>query len=55
MSKPIEDELSDIEEIDSLESRSQLGISVVTVNLKESVRNVDRVWEQVRSEVDDVI
>lgn len=55
VSKPIEDELSDIEEIDSLESRSQLGISVVTVNLKESVRNVDRVWEQVRSEVDDVI
>lgn len=55
VSKPIEDELSEIEEIDSLESRSQLGISVVTVNLKESVRNVDRVWEQVRSEVDDVI
>ena len=55
VSKLIEDELSEIEEIDSLESRSQLGISVVTVNLKESVRNVDRVWERVRSEVDDVI
>jgi multidrug efflux pump subunit AcrB len=54
VTKPIEDELSEIEEIDNLESRSQLGISVVTVNLKESVRNVDRVWERVRSEVDDV-
>lgn len=52
---PIEDELSEIDEIDALESRSDVGISVITINLKESVRNVDQVWARVRSQIDDAI
>lgn len=55
VTEPIEDELSEIEEIDTLESRSDVGISVVTINLKESVRNVDQVWARVRSQIDDAI
>lgn len=55
VTEPIESELSEIEEIDTLESRSDLEISVVTVNLKESVRDVDKVWARVRSQIDDAI
>ncbi len=51
----IEDELSEVEEIDTLESTSDLGISIITVNLKETVKNVEPVWEQVRSKIDDAI
>ncbi|WP_242050572.1 efflux RND transporter permease subunit [Oculatella sp. FACHB-28] len=51
----IEDELSEVEEIDTLESTSSLGISIVTVNLKETVKAVEPVWQQVRSKVDDAV
>ena len=51
----IEDELSEIAEIDTLESTSSLGISIVTVNLKETVKAVEPVWQRVRSKVDDAV
>lgn len=55
VSEPIEEELSEIEEIETLESRSELGISVVTVTLNDSAKDVDEVWARVRSQIDDVI
>ncbi|MDX2213121.1 MAG: efflux RND transporter permease subunit [Oculatellaceae cyanobacterium bins.114] len=51
----MEDELAEIEEIDTLESSSSLGISIVTVNLKETVKAVEPVWQRVRSKVDDAV
>ncbi|MBE9080008.1 efflux RND transporter permease subunit [Romeria aff. gracilis LEGE 07310] len=51
----IEEELSDIEEIDVIRSSSSPSLSVVTVELKETVANVDPVWSRVRSQLDDVI
>ena len=51
----IEEELSDIEEILELRATSSLGLSVVTVELKETIANVDRVWANIRSQIDDVI
>lgn len=51
----IEDELSEIEEIETLESTSSLGISIVTVNLKETVKTVAPVWQRIRSKVDDAV
>ncbi|MBD2465251.1 efflux RND transporter permease subunit [Oscillatoria sp. FACHB-1407] len=51
----IEQELSEIEEIDTLESASSLGISIVTINLKETVSDVEPVWQRVRSKVDDAV
>lgn len=49
----LEDELAEIEEIDTLESTSDQGISIVTINLKETVKAVAPVWERVRSKIDD--
>jgi multidrug efflux pump subunit AcrB len=51
---PIEQELSDIEEIDTLESVSGEGISIIIVNLKETVNDIAQVWARVRTEIDDV-
>lgn len=55
VTEPVEEELSEIEEVDTLASVSKLGISIVTVTLKETVREVDEVWARVRSQIDDVI
>nr|MBX2864012.1 efflux RND transporter permease subunit [Leptolyngbyaceae cyanobacterium MAG.088] len=51
----IEEELSDIEEVEEIKSSSSPGISVVTVELKETIPDVDPVWARVRSQIDDVI
>ena len=48
----IEEELSDIEEVEEIRSSSSPGISVVTVELKETVPNVEPVWARVRSQID---
>ncbi|KYC35869.1 acriflavine resistance protein B [Scytonema hofmannii PCC 7110] len=55
VTEPIEQELSEIEEVDVLESRSDTGISIVTVNLKETVEDVEKVWAKIRSQIDDAI
>jgi multidrug efflux pump subunit AcrB len=49
----IEDELSDIEEIETISSTSSPGVSVITVELKETVANVNPVWSKVRSQLED--
>lgn len=51
----IEEELSDIEEVDEIRSSSSPGLSVVTVELKETVADVKPVWARVRSQIEDVI
>ncbi len=51
----IEEELSDIEEVEEITSLSNPGVSVVTVELKETVSDIDPVWARVRSQIDDVI
>ncbi|MEL6555383.1 MAG: efflux RND transporter permease subunit [Cyanobacteria bacterium J06621_11] len=50
----IEEELSDIEEIDNIESTSSPNISVVTIELKDTVASVSPVWARVRSQLEDV-
>ncbi|MEM9214810.1 MAG: efflux RND transporter permease subunit [Cyanobacteria bacterium P01_F01_bin.150] len=51
----VEEELSDIEEVDEIISSSSPGISVVTVILKDTFSDVDPVFARVRSQIDDVI
>ncbi|MBT9311497.1 efflux RND transporter permease subunit [Leptothoe kymatousa] len=51
----IEEELADIEAIEEIQSSSSPGLSVVTVELKETIANVEPVWARVRSQIDDVI
>lgn len=50
----IEEEFSDIEEIDNIESTSSTNISVVNIQLKDTVANVEPVWAKVRSELENV-
>ncbi|WP_460201655.1 efflux RND transporter permease subunit [Scytonema sp. NUACC21] len=55
VTEPIEQELSEIEEVNTLESRSDNGISSITINLKETVKDVDKVWAKIRSQINDVV
>lgn len=50
----IEDEFSDVEEIDNIESRSSPNISVVNIQLKDTVTDVAPVWAKIRSKLEDV-
>ncbi|GAB4385881.1 MAG: efflux RND transporter permease subunit [Elainellaceae cyanobacterium] len=55
VTEKIEQELFELEEIESIRSTSSSGISVMTIELKEAIRNVDPVWAKVRSKIDDVV
>ena len=52
---PIETELLEIEEVDEVASTSSTGVSVVQIELKDTIANVDPVWAKVRSQIDDVV
>ncbi|MEO1147823.1 MAG: efflux RND transporter permease subunit, partial [Cyanobacteria bacterium J06638_22] len=49
----LEEELSDIEEIDVLSSTSRVGFSTVSVELMDSVNEAQPIWAKVRDEMDD--
>lgn len=51
VTEKIEDELRQIEEIKILKSSSRLGISFVSVELHDSVDNVDPVWSRVQNKL----
>jgi multidrug efflux pump subunit AcrB len=55
VTEKIEDRLFELEEIESLRSTSGSGISVITVELKDTIADVDPVWAKVRSKVDDAV
>ncbi|MFQ3613298.1 MAG: efflux RND transporter permease subunit [Cyanobacteriota bacterium] len=52
---PIEQQLRELEEIDTLTSTSRLGISVIEVELKDTITNVDAAWSRVRDKASDAI
>ncbi|MGB0560394.1 MAG: efflux RND transporter permease subunit [Spirulinaceae cyanobacterium] len=54
VTEKIEDEIQEVEEVDTIESTSSNGISIITVELKETIDAVDPVWSKVRSKLDDV-
>jgi multidrug efflux pump subunit AcrB len=53
VTEPLEEKLFEIEEIATLDSTSSNGLSVIAIELKETVRNVDPVWSRIRSKIDD--
>ncbi|KAI9134276.1 efflux RND transporter permease subunit [Acaryochloris sp. CCMEE 5410] len=55
VSERIETELQEIEEIEEIDSTSSLGVSVVVVELSDAVPDVNPIWAQVRSKVEDTI
>lgn len=49
----IEEEIREIEEIKLLESTSQVGISLIAIELRDDVDEVEEVWSRVRDKLDD--
>lgn len=54
VTEKVEQELFEIEEIKTLGATSRVGLSTVSVELKEEVVDVDEVWSRVRDRVADV-
>lgn len=55
ITEPIEQKLRELEELDTLTSTSRLGISVIQVQLKDTISNVDAAWSRVRDKASDAI
>ncbi len=55
VSEPIEKELRRLPEVDYTSSTSRAGLSVVRIELKESVTETARVWSKARDYLNDVI
>ncbi|MCT4627862.1 efflux RND transporter permease subunit [Halodesulfovibrio sp.] len=49
----LEEKIREMGEIDYLESQSLTGLSIIEVNIQESIRNVAPVWQKLRNKVDD--
>ncbi|MEO0684552.1 MAG: efflux RND transporter permease subunit, partial [Cyanobacteria bacterium J06649_11] len=55
VTEKIEDKLTEIEEIDSYESTSRTGSSIIQIELQDTVKKqeVDSVWTRIRNKVDE--
>ena len=51
----LEQSLFEVEEVSNIESTSRLGFSSVSVELKDTIKDVDPVWSRVRDKVNDTI
>ncbi|MGB3491403.1 MAG: efflux RND transporter permease subunit [Elainellaceae cyanobacterium] len=49
----LEEELAEIDEIDVIESDSRVGFSSVSVELSDSIKNVQPIWSKARDAMDD--
>lgn len=54
VTEKIEDELLEIEEIKELRSVSRVGISTITVELRDDVIDVEPIWSRIRDRLGDV-
>ncbi len=54
VTEKLEQKLQEIEEIKFLESTSQLGTSLILIELQDTVKNHDEVWSRVRDRLADV-
>ena len=54
VTEKLEQELQEIEEIQFIESTSQLGTSSIVLKLQDNVKNHDEVWSRVRDRLADV-
>lgn len=54
VTEKIEKKLQEIPEIKRISSRSQTGVSIVSIQLEDNITAVDEIWAEVRSELTDV-
>ena len=55
VTEKLEQKLQEIEEIKFIESTSQLGTSLISIKLEDTVKNHDEVWSRVRDRLADII
>lgn len=48
---PLESAISEVAEIDTIESKSMTGISIIEVALDDATTNTDQIWDDVRAKV----
>ena len=53
VTEKIEEKLFDVEEIKTLESTSRSGISIIEVELRDEVVDVDEIWSRIRDKLND--
>ena len=51
---PIEDVIVEIPEIDTVKSKSMVGISVIQATAGDAITETDQVWDDVRAKVDSI-
>lgn len=51
----LEEKIREMGEIDYIESQSFTGLSIIEVNIYESIRDVAPVWQKLRNKVDDTL
>lgn len=51
ISRPLEEDISTVKGIKDITSESMAGISTITIELKETITDVDTVWSRVRDEI----
>ena len=51
---PIEDVIVEIAEVETIESKSMVGLSIIEVTAGDDITDVDQVWDDVRAKVDTV-
>jgi multidrug efflux pump subunit AcrB len=54
VTEPIEEELDKLDEIKVLESRSNAEISIIQVELRDDIMDIEPVWSKVRDKLNDV-
>ncbi|GGC00764.1 multidrug transporter AcrB [Marinobacterium zhoushanense] len=54
ITSPIEDVVKEIPELDFVKSESRTGVSIVTVNISESYKDMRPIWDELRRKVDDI-
>ena len=51
----LERELQEVEEIQTIDSTSQTGLSVITLELFDRIKEVEPIWSRVRDKLDDAV
>lgn len=54
ISSQLEDVIKEIPELDFVNSESRTGVSIVTVNIKESYRQMRPIWDNLRRKMEDI-
>ena len=54
VSEKIETELRDIEELESIASTSMQGVSIIDIEIKDTITDVEPIWAKVRNELEDI-